>query len=104
HDDAAIRLMRDEEIDLARLDAIAIENAPRGFLGVAHRELEHGRPILLDVVHPLLDRVLRRRPQAAARGHAQGAAAAAVDEVLVVDNADVLVVRRFYDNRTSAVA
>ena len=50
--------MRDEEVDLARLDAVAVENAARRFLGVAHGELEHGGAILLHVMQALLDCLL----------------------------------------------
>ena len=60
--------------------------------GVAHRELEHRLPILLDVVQPLVDGLVRRRQLAAAGRHAQRRTAAAVDHVLEVEDADVRIV------------
>ena len=55
-------------------------------------------------MQPLIDCVLRRRPQAAARGHAQRLPAAAVDVVLEVDDADVRIVGGLDHRRTRAVA
>src|SRR5262249_44279009 len=101
---SAIRLMRDEEIDLARLDAVALEDSHGRLLRVAHGELEHGRAILLDIVKPLIDRVVRRGPQAAARWHTERVAAAAIDVILEIDDADLVVIRCFDDNRTRTVA
>ena len=50
--------------------------------------LEDGPPVLFHVVHALIDRLVRRRPQAAARRHAQRRPAAAVDLVLEIEDAE----------------
>src|SRR5206468_13096386 len=68
-----------EKIDLRRIDAIAIEQAPRDLLRVLDRELEDRRPFLLDVMQAIVDRLPRRGHLAAAGRHAQGGSAAAVD-------------------------
>src|SRR5207237_312884 len=60
--------------------------------------------ILLDVVHALVDRLVRRRPQAAAGRHAQRRSAAAVDFVLEIENAALALAGRRHDDRAGAVA
>ena len=79
-------------------------SAPRDFLRLAHGELEHRLAVLLDVVQPLVDRLVRRRPQAAAGGHAQRRTAAAVDFVLEVEDAAVALAGRRDDDGAGAVA
>src|SRR5581483_9122992 len=58
-DDAAVCLMRHEQIDVVRVQLIAIDQAARNFFGLAHGELEHRPAVLLAVVQPLIDRFVR---------------------------------------------
>ena len=53
---------------------------------------------------PLIDRLVRRRPQAAAGRHAQRRAAAAVDLVLEIEDRAVAVLGRRDDHGAGAVA
>ncbi len=103
-DDPPVRLVRHEQIDVGRGQAVAIEQPARDLLGLAHRELEHRLPVLLDVVQTLIDRLVRRRLQAAARGHAERGAAAAVDLVLEVQNLRAARLGRRHHHRAGAVA
>ena len=43
--DAAIGLVRDEQVEIARSDAITLEDAAGDFLGLPYREFEHRLPI-----------------------------------------------------------
>src|SRR6188474_64141 len=78
--------MRHKEIDVIWTKTISLENPSRDLFRLAHRELKDAGTILLHVVHALVDAVVRRRLTAAARRHAQGGAAAAVDLVLEIEN------------------
>ena len=98
HDDAAIGLMRHEQIDIGAGHVVALHDARADFLGLLHGEFEDRLPILLHVMQPLIDGLVRRRPEAAARGHAQRRSAAAIDLVREVDDAAV-VCRRADDDR-----
>jgi len=96
--------MGNEEVDFARLHPVAVEDRASGFLGIAHGKFEHRRAILLHVVKPLIDRLQRRRPKAAAGGHAERIASAAVNVVFEVEDPDTVIVGGFDDDRTSAIA
>src|SRR4030095_9181780 len=80
-DDAAVGLVCTEEGCFAGLDAVAVEDRSCRLLGIPHGEFEHRRAVLLHVVKPLFDRLQRRGPKAAARGHAERIASAAIDVV-----------------------
>src|SRR5687768_13527787 len=103
-DDAAVGLVRDEQIDVMGPDAVPIEDAPAGLLGVADGKLEHRLAVLLDVVLAARDGLRRCGQAAAASGHAQRRSATAVDVVLEIDDADALVIGRLDDRRPGAVA
>src|SRR5712692_8143186 len=70
-DDPAVGLMRDEEIDVAGRPAVALQDPPRDLLGLPHRELEDGLPVLFHVMQALIDRVVRRRLETASCRHAE---------------------------------
>src|SRR5262249_47061255 len=78
-DDAAVRLVRHEEVEVVRLEPVARENPLRDLLGLSDGELEDGLAVLLHVVKALVDRVVARRLAAAAGRHAQRRTARAVD-------------------------
>src|SRR5215510_10688132 len=61
-DDATVGLMRDEQIDAARIDIVALENPAAHLCGVADRELEDGAAILLHEMQALLHRLGGCRP------------------------------------------
>ena len=85
-DDAAVGLMRDVEIEVGARQAVALEHPQRDLLALLDRELEDGLPVLLHEVQPLVDRLVRRRPPAAAGRHLQRLAAGAGDLVREVDD------------------
>ncbi len=103
-DDAAVGLVRDERgRDDPALAPLRSSRRRARFLGVPHRKLEHRLPVLLHVVEPLVDGVVRRRAEAAAARHAQRRAAAAVHLVTdEVDDADALAVRGRRDHAAPA--
>ena len=103
-DDAAVGLVRHEEAHVLRLHAVLVEHAARDLLGLADGELEHGGAVLLHVVQALLDGLARGRPEAAAGGHLQGRAAAAVDLVREAQDVRLVVGRRRQHHRAGAVA
>src|SRR4029453_13950869 len=78
-DDAAVGLVRNEEIEIGRRDAMTLEQPPANLAALPDRELEDGLSVLLDVVHALLDALVRGRHLAAARGHAQRRSAGTID-------------------------
>ena len=55
-----------------------------------HGKLEDRRALLLDVVQPLIDGLMRRRQPAAAGRHAQRRTAAAVDLMFEVEDAEAV--------------
>src|SRR5207249_6966807 len=55
HDNPTVGLMRDEQIEISRLDAVAVEQSSRDFFSLAHGELEYGTSILLHVVQALVN-------------------------------------------------
>ena len=81
-----------------------LEHAARDLLRLAHGELEDRLAVLLDVVHPLLDRLVRGRVQAAARRHLERGPAAAVDLVLEPDDLEALFNRGLHDHGAGPVA
>jgi trehalose synthase len=103
-DDAAVGLVRHEQAHVPRGQTVVVEHAPGDLLGLAHGELEHGGAVLLHVVQPLIDRLVRGRPEAAAGGHLQGRAAAAVDLVREAEDVRIVVSRRRQHHRAGAVA
>ena len=104
HDDAAIGLVRHEQIDVLR-PVTLLRSRMRAQISSVFltANLKTGLPVLLHVVQPLVDGLVRRRPEAAARRHAERRAAAAVDLVREVDDA-AAVGRRAHDDRARAVA
>src|SRR5262249_49655061 len=94
HDDPAVGLVRDEQIDVVRSEPVPVEQAAPDLLGLAHRELEHRLPVLLHVVQALVDGLVGRGPAAATGGHAQRPSAAAVGLLLQVDDRGFPVSRR----------
>ena len=89
HDDALVRLVRHEQIEIVAGEVVALQQPLADLAGVAHRELEDRLAVLLHVVQPLVDGLVRRRHLAAARRHAQRRAAVAVDHVLEIEDADI---------------
>src|SRR5215468_3278725 len=51
HDDSAIRLVRDEGVDVAAFQAVAFQNFLTEFGLLAHGEFEDGLAVLVDVMH-----------------------------------------------------
>src|ERR1019366_7181491 len=74
-DDALVRLMRNEGVDLAALEVVAFKNLFAERRHLAHRELEDSCPILMNEVHLLVDRLVSRWIQASATWHVKRAAA-----------------------------
>ena len=64
-DDALVRLVRHEQIEVFPREAVALQQPLADLAGVAHRELEYRLPILLDVVLAIVNRLMRRRQLAA---------------------------------------
>ena len=101
-DDPAVRLVRDEQIELRRIEAVALEQPARDLLGVLHRELEDRRPFLLDVVQALVDGLVRRRQRLPPAGmHSAGPP---LPSIIVREVDDVRLVRRSPRDRTTAPA
>src|SRR5436309_12971629 len=96
--------MRNEQVEIARLETVAVEHAARDFLRLSNRELEHRVAVLLDIMQPFVHRLVRRRAEAPARRHAERRAAAAVDLVLEIEDRAIALSRRSgYDGRAGAV-
>ena len=76
-DDAAVRLVRDVQIEIGAGQPVALEHAQRDVLALLDRELEDGLTILLHEVQPLVDGFVRGGTPAAAGRHAERFAARA---------------------------
>ncbi len=96
--------MRHEQVDVARPEAVAVEQPAGDLFRFPHGELEHRLPVLLHVVQAPIDRLVRRGHAAAAGGHAERRAAAPVDLVLEVENHPFAVAGGGDDDRARAVA
>ena len=70
----------------AGVEAVSLQEPARDLFGLPDGELEDRLAILLHVVQPLLDGLVRRRAAAATGRHAQRRPAAAVDLVLEVED------------------
>ena len=81
-----------------------LQHAQADLLGLPDRELEDRVTVLLHVVHPVVDRLVRGRHAAAAGGHAQGRAAAAIDLVREPDDRRLPFRRRRQHHGPGAVA
>ena len=77
--------MRNECLDVARFQPISLEEFLTQFRLLAYRVLENRLPILMDIVHLLIHSFVRRRMQAAASGHVEGATTRAINLVHEVD-------------------
>ena len=60
-DDPAVGLVRHEQIEVVGRRPLRSRMRRADLLGLAHRELEDRLPVLLHVVQPLLDGLVRRR-------------------------------------------
>ena len=80
------------------------QHALADLLGLAHREFEDGLAVLLDVVEALVDGLVRGGHAAAAGGHAQRRAAAAVDLVREADDSRLSRLRHREHHGAGAVA
>lgn len=103
-DDSAVRLVRDEQIDVGRRQLVTFEQAAADLLVFLDRELEHGRAVLFDVVQPAFHGLVRRRHPASAGGHAERRAAVAIDLVQEVDDVGLAVGGRRQHHRPGAVS
>ena len=96
--------MRNKAPQVRAGHAIAFQHLRRGLGHLAHRKLEHRRPVLVNEVHLLVHRLMGRRIQAAAARHAQARAARSVNLMHKVDKADLALFARLNQNSAAAVA
>ena len=96
--------MRNKSIDVASLQPITLQQLLAKLGLLAHRELEDRLPILVDIVHLLLHRVVGGGIQAAAARHVQRAGTGTVNLVDVVDEPKGIVFRRLQNHGTRTVA
>ena len=80
-DDPSIGLVRHEQVNVAGGDVVLPKNSLTDLHRFSHRKLEDRGAILLNVVQTLINRFVRRRPQAPTRRHTQRVPAMAVDLV-----------------------
>src|SRR5947207_9030274 len=97
--------MGNEQIEILRRQAVALEDSSRDFLSFADGKLEDRRSILFHVMQPLINGFVRGRTAAAAGWHAQRAAARAIDLVFKIEYRALRFVRaRRHDDRSRTVA
>ncbi len=70
-DDPPVGLVRNEGIDVAAFQAVAGQNFLAKFGLLADGKLEHRLPVLMNVVHPLLHRLLGGGMKASAARHVE---------------------------------
>src|SRR6185312_8365691 len=88
-DDALVRLMRDEAIEIRPGDAIACENGFRCLSHLAHSKLVHRLAVLVDYMHVFRESLRAGRIKAAATGHVEGGGARSIDLMIVVDESNL---------------
>ena len=79
--------MSDEASEIVAGDAVALEQGLGGLDHFAHGKFVHGLAVLMDVVHLLVDGVVRGRMEAATGRHHERTAAGAIDFVMEIDHA-----------------
>src|SRR5581483_9214161 len=84
--------------------AIAFQQLCCGLGHFAHSEFVHRRTVLVDVVHLLVDGLVRRRIQAAAALQVETHTARSVDLIHCVDKPYLALFGRLQQHRTAAVA
>ena len=96
--------MGNEGIDVAAFQAVASEDffAKLGLL--ADGELEHRLAVLMNVVHPLLDRFLGGGMKASAARHVERATARAIHLVDEIDQAFGIIFRGLQDDGAGSIA
>src|SRR4029077_8220196 len=102
--DSPVGLVRNEHVDIPGLQSIAFKNLLAQLDLLANCKFEYRLPVLVNIVHFLVDGLVSRGMKTSAAGHIQRAAAGAVDFVNEIDNAQRIIVGWFKNYRARAVA
>ena len=96
--------MRDEAIDILARQLVLLQNAVRHLRHLLHRILEDVLSILMNTMHFLVNRLVRRRVQTSPSRHEQVLPAHALDLRHMIDNALFSILRRLEQNRARSIA
>src|SRR3984893_6607365 len=96
--------MRNECIDVRSFETITAKQLLADFSLLAHGKLKDLLPILMDVVHFLVDRLMGGGMETAAGRHVEGAGAGAIDFMDEIDQAHRLVFRGLENGGSGPVA
>src|SRR5262249_49072254 len=102
--DPQVSLMCDEEIKVVCAVSVALKYCSADLSHFAHCVLENRLTLLVNVVHFLVDRLMRGRVQTAAAGHMKKFTAGAVYFVKIVEYPQLLIVTRLKQHRSGRIA
>src|SRR5262249_25577438 len=103
-DNALVGLMRNKSSDVTSLQPIALQKFLAEFRLLTNGKLENRLAILMDVMHFLLDRLVRGRVQASSPRHVEETAAGTVNFMQEIDQTDRVVVSRFEEYAAAAIS
>ena len=96
--------MGDEQIEIGALEPVPLKYPSADFAHFAHCVFEDRLAFLMDEMHLLLHGLVRRRIQAAARGHIKKFSARPVNFVQIIEDSEFLLRAWFEKHRSRGIA